>query len=279
MATNLETRLEREGNVCHIYKPEGTYTVVYGVHIWQTPPEQIPKTDGLFLELVSKNADQLNRLMFCQKSIPYEKVIEHAEQNRIPIYFPDVGFSHPELRRVLSRFSDTFYAGVGGIFALASYAAYHSGAYTTSLCAAMAGGMFLFPYIVDLAGLASILTGRAVEEDIVLQKSSRRLFPWRDILIKFSRDALIAYKQEWLMNQQGPSHYTTIIGRGHVGIEDMLLQSLEDTLKVLREIKPLIRWMLVPETVYKIPMVNYTGNEWQHTQTYEVPELKELVTK
>ena len=46
----LERDLEREENVVHIYKPEGTYTVIYGEHDTEQDPKDLPENlDGLFL--------------------------------------------------------------------------------------------------------------------------------------------------------------------------------------------------------------------------------------
>lgn len=96
------------------------------------------------------------------------------------------------------------------------------------------------------------------------------------------RNEIIAYKQEALMHQMGEHpHIATFIGSGHAQIEDAIQSSQEDRLKFLQTVKPLIKTLLDPKSVYQIAKMEYKleyGSEDWEREIIEIPELKELVS-
>ena len=287
MNPNLETRIEREGNVCHISEGgERKYTVVYGLHVLSTNPLHVPQTDGLFLELVTLSAfDPVSRalyfvraLYFYKKSIQYAKIIEKAEQQQIPIYFPDVGlWSQPIKIKSLETPVRSLEYGMGTYTALMTPTIFHYSPILGSASALFSAWVLSRP-LMQITGLIAHFTGIGQKVTIPLQKYVHNMHPEFGLLILRIRNKVIAYKKQWLLKQTGASHYTTIIGGGHVQIEDDLQSSLDEKYTFLEKHKQLINDVVIPKTLYCIPELKFS-REWELSRVYEIPELKELIAK
>lgn len=276
----LSNRLEREGNIVRLYKDGNVYTIIYTYHLKQESPEMIPKeTTALFLEGYSMKPPEEGVF---SSAFSYQKLQPSLEKKQIPIYLPDLGFSGLGLsasfgsamlllvteafigfemgRRILwekpiSR-RDFFKIGAGGLAALWLLAPLPIGVGTT------------IPLVLNKG------VGRALE----LDKLSHQMHPELDFLGLALRNVVIAHKEEWVAGNLAKENQNlvTIIGAGHVGIEDAFLCSPEKRLQFLRRLRPLLKAAVIPETLYTMPKFTYEGNHWQK-EIFEIPELKELI--
>lgn len=280
--------IERGKGVAHIHKPEGTHTIFYGSHVELIDPEKLPKKfHGLFLETGYVNYSD-NPLSCLKNEMEggYQKLLKVAERKKIPVYFHDPYM--PSLRilmdmKMISWMSETAI----GAFLLEQIAeeAYNLETQKMTrrdvlkLGAGLAATAWLeTPFMSHLINLLRAGTDIGNEEAIKIQKLSYKIHPEQDLIILGLRNTVMAHKQEWLMKQMGHlPHMVTVLGRAHVGIEDLLQYSPEDRLAFLRSLRPLINQIVVPETFYQITSFNYDGKKWQTGEVYEVPELKELI--
>ncbi|MBI4440790.1 hypothetical protein HY639_01355 [Candidatus Woesearchaeota archaeon] len=239
MATNLETRLEREGNVCHIYKQEATYTLVSQFdHDEVQGTQQLPdKMDGLFLEGGYESIDELLKLLGgSNEYIPqYNEIIPFAAERHVPVYFPDCLNEEAIERAKKMLKNDSLY---------------------TSL-------------MRQYDKTKSQQVTKAIEQRIVhTMKQDNALYT----MFFPARELAIAYKEAWLA-QQHP-HFVTIMGSAH-GLEKSLALSQKEKLCRLRDMTLHSEYMYAAFFPCVVRF-DYDGR-WEHTKTDEIPELKRLL--
>lgn len=102
----------------------------------------------------------------------------------------------------------------------------------------------------------------------------------RNVLLAHKEHWLLTHKDRWLRNQEtAVTNLGTIIGSAHTGLEDQILHSPEERMKLLKAVKPLLKIVYNKESVYKMLKYDFDGKQWRTTGFYEVPELKALVTE
>lgn len=282
-----ETRLEREGNVTHIYEPEGTWTIIYGPHtFFSYDPKQLPKgTDGLFLEHQSNYLkNPLGFLSADKESKDYQPLIEFAETNRVPVYFADLDIRNEMLvipAEVLVELTETV-VGAAILKKIPQVMRNNRMSRRQFLkigARALSGAWLMTPMASMVGTTASGLTGAEEERTAEFIKLSDRMHP-EDILIsKTLRNVVLAHKEEWLMNKMGNKpHFSTIFGPLHAGLEDQIQHSPESRIEFVRALRPVLKTVVTPETLYKMIRFDFDGKNWRIGEIFEVPELKELVT-
>lgn len=270
-----ETRLEREGNVVRIEKPEGFYTIIYGIHSRPTEPQQLPERfDGLFLETGRNNylEASLNFLKAFKGDRQYQPVFQPLEEKRIPIYFADAFLDEKVI-----ALDSLVTGGEGGLAVIIASQIRKNGQISRrDFLRATASTWLLTPFVSSMGGF---FFGDIGEEPIAeLQKFSHRLHPEDKLLTLTVRNIIIAHKEQWLTERIGKGpHLATILGADHVGIEDWILNSPEERITFLYRSKPIWRPFVAPETVYQMVRFDFDGYQWQVGEIFEVPELKELV--
>ena len=275
--TTLETKLERRGNVCTISTEKGVYSVVYNPHIFRAKREHVPKTDGLFLEWVCKKWSPERSLNHVEQNYVYRDIIKKAESDGTPLFLPDIGV-WSKSRVKLETFLESLEYGAG-ITAGAITPAVIQYNLALGALSGLFSGWVLSHCLAQLIGLVSDLTGIGQSITLPLVKYADTLHPEFGTFKLKIRNKLIAYKQQRLQESTGDAHYTTIIGPGHVLIEDDLQSSLEEKLTYLQKYAPLLKRTCIPESIYLLPKGEYKDNKWHLTAVYEFPELKELITK
>lgn len=114
------TDIERVGNMAHITKSEGTYSLIYANShstVQEIPPQFPTTVNGIFLEgsVDYTNPHTMDYLANRRAGNPlpqYEKIIPYAEENHIPIYLGDPGISKTGWASELIHFGE--YAAMVG---------------------------------------------------------------------------------------------------------------------------------------------------------------------
>lgn len=285
-----KTRLERERQVVHIYKPEGKYTIIYGGHGIPVAPNLLPENlDGLFLETGTTikhsnyGKDPLQSLEFFSGRTPgnqwrqYKKLFPPLEEKRIPVYFADLAFT----KGVVIVYADIFVpVGESVIGAtMLTKMAQEAKISRRNLLKLGVAVWLSTPFISNLARVISHATGVGEAAGAKFHKFSHKIHPEQNLLAVVLRDAIIAQKEEWLMKRRGNQpHMGTVLGAMHTEIEDQIQHSSEDRLAFLRAAKPIWKQVISPETFSKMVRFDFNGKEWQVGEIFEVPELKELIS-
>jgi hypothetical protein len=313
-------KLEREprADIVHIHKPEGIYTIMYHTHVSPFDTDQFPlsllpisekrtehraeslpeKLDGLTLEtgVGDWTKDPLNDLEGWKNTKEYKKVFAELEKRgNVPVFFTDpnigVGAAKLALGELGLELAETYL----GLRLLAQIANFKKSMdrrkFLKTAGKAGLGAWLATPFLSS--------TGRLVSEDsdtlrntgAELHKLSHQLHPEQMIITEVTRDAIMAYKQEWLvLNRFKNEHaeFVTLIGKGHTEIESQIQASLKQKLELLRRLKPLLVRFETLATIYQIPEMNYDGTDktsssgaiskWRLTKTHEVSELKAILT-
>lgn len=291
-----EIQILREGNVVHIRKrnPEGNYTIIYENHVQSVNPTQLPESlnGGLVLETPwNWSENPLGYLYGYLQERP--KLFPPLEKNNIPIFFVDFPYSLDKW--YLGNYGTTYLIdgslvlteGLIGAELLFRAAKRISGMKSEPISrrkfvenlGRIALGVFLLMPFVSLGGtLGSSFTKHGEGQVAEYAKLTDKVHLEAMFFSGALRNVTIAHKEEWLMNEgASEGHLATIIGAGHVGIENWLEKSSQERLEFLSFFKPLIKRMVVPEPFYQIAWFEFKKDRWKVAEIFEVPELKALV--
>ncbi len=289
--TQEEPVLRRDGNVTYITKPEGKYTVIYGIHIISQNPDQLPQnTTGLVLESAdfehttdNAAADGRALIQNLKEAPQYNNLFLRAEEKRIPIFVGDLTY-HP--------FGNQYLANDLAIFG--SYAIPHVAEFTLgailltdilstrtekkmkrrNLLKAIAATYLVSPIITQ--AMRSIPVADSVTAPA--EKISNRLHPEAGLFIESLREVVTAYKEERFMNYKGNTpHLATVWGSAHASFEDGIVDSLQSKYTFLERFAPILKHIIVPETFYTFSEFAYDGISWELSRNYIMPELKALM--
>lgn len=291
-----QEKIVREGDVVHIYKPEATYTIIYGVHTIKQDPNQLPEHfDGLFLELISDyTQDPTQLIKWASTSTQYENVLRSIEEKQIPVYLADAGLkgglSIPAAE-ILYPYLEAA-AGVG----LAVMALSEKLTKRRLLQIASFGGVawLLTPFLGGTLAAANHFNAinadqspsyreayeRNPDSTREFRRTLRKIHPEIGIFSSRLRASLIAHKEEWLAREMGNiPHFVTIMGKEHFGLEDQILNPVEQRLAFLQMMEPTIPVVLHPQTFYKMERFDFSDGQWQWTKELEIPELKAILSE
>lgn len=287
------TSVRREGNIAHIQKPGKTYTVLYGFHIVSQNPKEIPEnTQAIFLEtgMFRWAADPVKSLYDLREHVQYKRLFERIEKERIPVIFGDPKYKQSDALLLLADNAFTAMGWMAGVKLLQSARRTLRGeegdegnkrnGVGKATLLTLAGAWMLLPFASSTVQLFSSITGVGLEQSAELKKLSHKLHPEAELLYLTLRNTVIAEKEDFLANvlDGRNTHMTTVLGAGHVGIEDSLQKSSEERIQYLRHLQPLLKKIAIPEYFYQIAKMEFTGKEWKVGEILEVPALKQLVT-
>lgn len=262
-----------------IKKPEGIYTLLYGVHILSQNPEDIPDdADAVVLEtgIVPYLDDPDKAFGHLKDHIQYRTLIKYLEKKRIPIIFNDIKYKYNDMALLLLDNSMSVWKWSQGMKLLSRTAGARK---PVRLFRYLTAGWLLFPFFANAIRLASVFTGVGLKYSAQLKKLAHRLHPDSDLLFLTIRNALIAEKNEYYMKHFGINkHIVTVIGAGHVGIEDMIEMDNDKRMSRIKKLMPLIKRLVDPEYFYKAVRYVYNGDKWQVAGTIESVHLKQLVS-
>ena len=272
MANDLETKVEREGNVTTITKPEGKYTVIYGHHEIQQNPKQIPNnTNAIFLELVNPHMYSSPEVLIerCKTHKQYSHMMSKLEDKKIALYFPDISirYVNKTIRKLNFAYPLEF---------------------ADSYCVLRLLDNDIFRLLKKQGNSKLLckekkeLTSKLASFGDIYLDIAYKIEPKTTAFFFTLRNLLISHKMDWFAKNFNVNT-TLLIGAFHRGIENCLQYDSEQRINKIEKMNTLITGEinsgnLVPDSVYKLIRFDYDGNEWK-SEIYEIPELKELIAK
>lgn len=283
-----EVSLERKDNVVRIDKPEGTYTIIYGDHSTPQDPEQLPENlEGLVLETGTARWPEnlLGYLYYCKNDRQLASLFSRLEEKKIPVIFSDARLRAQLTIPVAENLMAIAEAGLGSNLLTKAKKELKTKQISRRKFLRVTGAVALASYLstpllASLSRAASIFTNVGHGPTAEFQKISHKLHPEADLFVLTLRNAILAQKEQWLMEKMGNRpHFATVLGGDHCGIEDQIQYSPQRRLKFLKALKPLLPRVISPkETFYKIAIFDFNGRVWQVRETLEEPELRKLIT-
>jgi hypothetical protein len=301
-SANRRTRLSRRGLRARIDAPEGAYSVIYAQsHELPQDPKWIPgNLDGMILESndpwTTKDPTDIINIHKNPPNYQYSSIFPVLEQNQTPTYFTDPimgrGVFETDIQRVRAEFlagTVTFATGIGGLYT------YHeirnsqrkieklTRRQLLSLgIPALAGTWLAVPFLSEQANGIALTSGDGEHMGTTKQfmRVANATHPEMFLYTSQIRNAVMAYKLQRLA-QHSPKtrpHLGTILGGQHILIEDDLQREQEVLLAFLKNRKSCLE-LFNQESLYQIARMDFDGSQWNHTNTFEVPELKKLVEK
>lgn len=264
-------------NVIQIKKPEGIYSILYGMHIRSQDPHDLPEDTGaVVLETgtFSYLKDPLKAVKDLKEHIQYKELFTYLEQKRIPLIFSDVKYKVNDFALLMVDNGATALQWVQGYKLLKS-----KKKNPDIFSRLLISGWLMLPFIANSLRLISVITNKGLKQTAALKKLSHKLHPEADFIYLTIRNALIAEKNTFIMNHiSKKKHITTVIGGGHVGIEDMQSMDEEKRLANIKSLAPILKRIVNPEYVYKAVEYVYDGKEWQVKKIIEVPSLEHILS-
>ncbi|GEM_PF-5253622 len=280
--------MNKKEHIVTIKKPEGSYTIIYGVHVLTQHPDDLPKgIDGLFLEsgVHPWYHDITATIKDLKEHVQYKKLFEKAEKDRTPILLGDLNYKYNDYLLLIADNAFTaiqWIAGMRMLSGLLRKGRHREGQRKKSASQLGLQGItalwLLLPFASTVLRLGSHLFGVGERKSAALKKLSHRLHPETELLYLSVRNAVIAEKVEYFAKTlKDSAHIAIVLGAGHVGIEDMLKQSSEERLRYLSKYKTLLKKLAAEEYFYKLALVAFEGKRWKAKKEFEVDELKKIL--
>lgn len=279
-------RIERDGNVAHVYKPEGLYSIVYNVHGLRLGVESARAPDDsdivFFENVVDWSERPLDYLRGVRSNRFYVDAITALEERGGKAGFNDCAFVlEPEVLVAAETALATFIEGFAGMgLALEAFKIPLSRRTFLKIGTLGLAGWFLMPISTVLAGEYSRISESGEEAAARYHKLTEDLHPEFFFFAGQLRNAVIAHKLQWLMESDSKRyrHISQIIGSLHIGIETKLLDGPGRRLSFLTETQRIWQPIVKPETFYKTALFAFEGQQWEVEDIVEHSDLKSLVS-
>ena len=292
-SSNCEPITPQTGRTVRICRPEGIYSVIYGMHTELNDPNSIPiDTNGIFLEtgpgynytgeenpMITFNHFRGNPIPGRIKHNQYLPIFDQLARSNIPIYFADLHFTDnsillKEIGIPVGEFLGAFGLSVNLLHRIATKKLSR-----WDFLKVAAVTWLVAPRVSMESRLFASMIHTGYEPTGEMLKVTHRIHPEFLPLTITLRNAVTAHKQRWLMREVGNQpHFTTSFGAAHVEFEDEIKKSREDRMRFIRLTKPFWQDLVTPETLYTITKFEYDGSDWKVAENYHVPELKHLVS-
>jgi hypothetical protein len=266
--------MKKTSPITTITTVDGKYTVIYGIHVMTQDPRDIPSdTTAVILEtgMHSYLEDPLHSLQRLRQHVQYRELFTVLEKKKIPVVFADLKYRFPD---PLLLMVDTAFSGVEWMAGMRLIKNRKKKPLNFLI-----GAWLLMPFVTNVLRLVSAFIGRGQKHTGELKKISHRLHPEADLLYLTVRNAVIAEKAAYIMQEKGNNaHIVIVLGAGHVGIEDMLQKSSEKRLEQLNKFSHLIKKLVHPAYFYTY--ISYHNNEkgWKIAEKTEVDSLKRWIS-
>lgn len=279
----LDSSIERRGSVATIKKPEGQYSIAYGIHIGEGRTIVPAGVDGICLEFGLRKypttSDELRKVA----SANQKSVFDYAEHQDLPLLAVDCSIITPvALAEILV---EPLKIAMGGyLYNKMSEGVAKRGMTRRKFLKSMLGGgtalYFALPSVSLIGRAGSTLTGVGEEQTAELSKNVRRIHPEYKTLILGLRDVVAAQKMQFLLQNENYRHLLASRGTEHVGIETAILSQESDRMNFLKCLKPVLPKVLsYLETLYQINEYRVSNQgQWEITRQIEEPKLKQLIT-
>lgn len=277
----LENSVERHGNVATIKKPEGLYSIAYGIHIGEGKEIVPAGVDGICFEWVGKyptTSDELREAAVANQ----KPLFDYAERNKLPLLATDCSIT-------LAALAEELVGPLEFIMAAYLYNKMREGVAKRGMTREeflklmLWGGGALYlalPNVSFFGRLVSTLTGVGEEQTAELSKNIQKIHPEYKILTLGLRDAVAAQKMQFLLQNENYSHLLAPRGADHVGIETAILSQESDRMDFLERLKPVLPKVLPDlETLYQINEYRVSNQgRWEIARQIEEPKLRQLIT-
>lgn len=267
--------------VVRIIKPEGIYTLIYGIHDTEQSLSLLPDDfDGLVLERSINLTTDIETIVKkkINDSIQDRNFITESARRRLPIYFVD-----REFNLVTDLVPFCVFGGLefifGGVAACEALGRIAQKKVTRRDFLKLGVGLWALNSTAGSSGLLWATSSLNINERVSAEwtRWAEKLHPEVNSLLLTSRNVLIAQKEQFLMEKLGRSHLITSIGGAHVGLEDQILSGTPERIEFLQKIKPLLKTFYDTPSLYQIARFDFDGDNWQMGELMEVPELKNLL--
>lgn len=278
-------------------RPEGTYSIVYGDHVFDQNPLKLPKTfDALTVESFSNldwiKSPQETISWWAEKSWDKNYLKVAGEQNA-SVYFSDM---------IIPGMTQSLVLGLGLMAAdvgIAMTELFFSAVVLDNLLKErrkvpnrrkflkgvinMGKGMgalwLASPSTTLLGRFASYATNSELEISAAIKRGSEKLHPEQFLFTEGIRNALFAHKEWWLMTELGTKpHMVNTIGAAHTGLRSAIETDPEVRLGFLERTVGLYKSVILPESFYTVQEFIFTGSSWKPSNKWEIPELKRLIS-
>lgn len=262
---------ERNGHITDMTLPSGGLRIIYENHGKRATSIDIPTgTKGIFVEVTNPPRDKNELAKDIEKGSISSEITTYAAQNRIPLYFHDIGYS--------DRVRNLRYAAMATKMLVEPLAAIPLFATSNTL---REGVIKSAPLIYDSLGFWANSLISSDDPDIEA-KTARLIIQSHPYMFPISlrlRNAIWATKLNWALDNDLGEHFTTIVGNAHVGLEKYVK-------KVSEGMQPKIlgathsRWGKIGNLTpfYSITrfLPNKSNGTFRIDRVFEVPELKAL---
>lgn len=269
--------MKNSHKVITINRKEGKYTILYGMHIKSQDPADIPDdTDAVVLETGTADylIDPIKKVNSLKDHVQYKELVKQLEQKKIPLIFLDVKYRFNDYALLMA---DNALASVEWMqgFKMMKDKKGGKGERAVKIAAA---SWLLLPFAANMFRLFSTITGKGMSQSGKLKRLSHKLHPETDLLYLTLRNALIAEKEVFLAKELGNKpHIVTVLGAGHVGIEDMIAMDDRKRSLNIKSLLPLLKKVAKPEYLYTSVHFHFNGENWEVKEIVEMPELKKLL--
>ncbi len=273
-----KVEIRRNGRITDMILPNGEVRILYGPHHIPTDTSLIPsETDGIFLEGIRhpKKKKNLKRYFNGEEHVDYNGIREYAYKSNIPIMFHDL-----HEKETLNA-ANTFTHG-------ANFLKIGSPLIVTTLTAVTIPEAIALtsPLLLDsVGGYIDWATNRSFENVDYIANSHRlvaKAIPYRSLYVLRLRNAVWAAKINWALENGLGSHFTTVVGASHVGLEDYLVREAEGKeAKILKATSKVWSFFADIDSYYSIRAFSRNPRNRRNTikRVYEVPKLKALAQK
>lgn len=273
--------IERRGNIVTIKKPEGKYSIAYGIHVVEGQ-EIIPAgVDGICFELPEKypiTNDELLRAAVGNQKPPFD----YAKRNKLPLLAVDCSITLVAEANEIVVDSLELLMGCYLYDKMRKGVAERGMTRRKFLKMVSLGGVASYlvsPYLSPWVRGVSTLAGRGEEQTAELAKSIQKMHPESKILTFGLRDVVAAQKMQFLLKNKSYKHLLALRGTAHVGLETAILSNEGGRIDFLERLKPVLPKVLEnPETLYQINEYRVSDQGlWEVVERLEEPNLKQLI--
>lgn len=275
-------KIERRGNVVTINKPEGVYSIAYGIHLGEKKQEVPSGVDGICFEWMGKypsTNEEINEVAVANQ----KDLFDYARNNNLPLFAVDCSISPVALVEEVVSPQVEFIVGAS-LFGKIMERTKATRGFTRRdfLKRMLAGGAALYltlPNISVFSRFGSSISGIGEEPTAELSKLTQRIHPEYKIFILGLRDAVAAQKMQFLLQKKGYKHLFAPRGAEHVGMEDAILAQESERIDFLSRLRPVLS-KVVPDlgTFYQINEYRLSpGGNWEIAQRLEEPSLKAII--
>ena len=267
-----KAEIRRSGRITDMILPNGEVRIIYGDHEYPTDISLVQtNTDGLFLENVHTPKTRKGLNILFNGNDQYSVVKQFAQQNNIPLLFHDVDEkeSVSKTRNFSESLNDWLIVAPVIVLGLTSVSIPESIALTSPL---------LYNSITQHA---LRIQPKENNPDLVAKVSrlAAKATPYKGPYVLRLRNALWAAKINWALEHGLGSHFTTVVGAAHVGLEDYLRREAEGKeAKILRATSKMWHFFAEPSSYYTIRRFSQSKKRggYDRVRVFEVPKLKAI---